>query len=282
MQKFERFSIRYPILFGFILIVLYSLLSTLVWPITQICPSPEGYEVGTALAKFVITGGFILLLWRFGWLEKAGFKSLGEKRIWLLVFVIVFYKAILSIYAFTGSFQFSFLATDLTGAILLYALATSLLEETIYRGLLLTAMVKAWGSTRKGLFAAAILSGLFWASLHFFNLLVRPFPLVALQVLSMAMVGFFYAALVMSDRSIWPAVVIHWATNAAVSLQVSQLTEFTESNTAWGIQFLANLLLVAVGIYLMENVKLQATSLETEIQIDQMHAPLPAQEKITH
>jgi len=260
MKKFERLSIQHPIAFGFILIVLFILLSTLTWPITQLHPSPEGYEVGTALAKLVMAACFVFLLWRFGWLNSAGFTSLGNQRIWLLAIGIAIYKAILSGYAFTGSFNLNLPAASLTGAILFYACATSLLEESIYRGVLLTAMVKAWGSTLKGFFIAAILSGLFWASMHFINLLVRPFPLVALQVLEMVMVGFFYAALVLSGRSIWPAVVIHWATNASVNLQAAQNPNFTETIPAWGISFVVTLPLIAVGIYLLRKVKLPTQS----------------------
>ena len=263
MKKFESFSVRRPIIFGFILIVLFTLLSTLTWPITQIYPFPEGYEVGNILAKLVITACFIFMLWRFGWLKISGVTSLGSKRIWLLAIWIAIYKAGLSVYAFTGSFEFHLPVAGLTAAIIIFTLATSLLEETMYRGLLLTTMIKAWGGTRKGLFAAAILSGSFWASLHFINLLVRPFPLVALQVLEMMMVGFLYAALVLSGRSIWPAVFIHWATNAAVSLQIVQIPNYSETNTVWMISFLVTLPLIAVGTYLLQKVKLP-TQIENE------------------
>ena len=173
-----------PSIFGFILIVLFSLLSTLTWPITQIYREPEGYEVGETLAKLLIAACFILLLWRFDWLKNAGFHIFwAEKHLACWPLDLQFTNALERLCLY-GRFRISvFPAAGLTIAILFFTFATSLLEETMYRGLLLTAMVKAWGSTRKGLFAAAILSGFFWASLHFFNLLVRPFPLVALQVL---------------------------------------------------------------------------------------------------
>ena len=76
----------------------------------------------------------------------------------------------------------------------------------------------------------------------------------------MMMVGFVYAALVLTGRSIWPAVVVHWATNAAVSLQVAQIPNFSETNTAWGISFLVTLPLISVGAYLMQKLKVPAQS----------------------
>jgi len=46
--------------------VLFLILSTLTWPIIQVYPYPEGYEVSVAAAKLLIAGCFILLLWGFG------------------------------------------------------------------------------------------------------------------------------------------------------------------------------------------------------------------------
>ncbi len=257
MKKFSRFTTRHPIVFGFIVIVLFTFLSTLTWPITQIYPAPEGYEVGTAIAKLVIAACFMLLLWSFGWLKSAGFASLGRKQIWLLVIFLMIYNAIIGVYAFMGSFRFSLPSTGLILAVIFYTFATSLVEETMYRGLLLTAMMKAWGSARRGLFAAAILSGLFWASLHFFNLFIHPFPVVALQVFGMMMVGFVYAAIVLSSGSIWPTVVFHWVINTSISLQAIQNPNFEETTTAWIIFNLVALPMVAVGIYLLLRVAIK-------------------------
>jgi len=268
MKKFERFSTQNPIAFGFILIVLFTLLSTLTWPITQIYTSPEGYEVGTAFTKLVIAACFIVLLWGFGWLRTAGYAFFGNKQVWLFVIPMIVYKIIFGIYAFTGSFQFSLPSLGLTFAVIFFAFTTSLVEETMYRGLLLTAMVKAWGSTRRGLFTAAFLSGFFWASLHFFNLLIRPFPVVALQVFGIMMVGFVYAAIVLSSGSIWPTIVFHWVINASVSLQAIQNPNFEETITAWTIFGLVVLPLVTVGFYLMFKVALPITLDSEEIHFD--------------
>jgi membrane protease YdiL (CAAX protease family) len=257
MRTIERITIQHPLLFGFLLILLYSLLSTLSWPITQIYPYPQDYEVGAALAKLVIATCFLLLLWGFGWLKISGFTSPGRKQTWRWMIVLMVYNLIFGIYAFTGSFRMGLPSVGLTLAILFFAIATSLLEETMYRGVLLTAMIKAWGSSRKGLFAAAIISGLFFASLHFFNLLIRPFPVVALQVLGMTMVGFVYAAIVMSGKSIWPVVVFHWVINASVSLQASQNPNFEETTTAWLIFTLVLLPIVMVAQSLLRKVTLE-------------------------
>ena len=274
MKKFMNFATRHPIVFGFIVIVLFALLSTLVWPIQQIYPYPEGHEIGTALSKLVITACFMLLLWRFGWVKNAGFTSLGRKQVWLLAIVMMVYNAIFAVYAFTGSFKLGLPSIDLTLAVIFFTFTTSLLEETMYRGLVLTALVKAWGSTRKGLFAVAIVSGLFWASLHLFNLVVSPFPIVALQVVGMAVPGFVYAALVLYGRSIWPVIIFHWVINGMVTLQAVQNPSFEETQPAWLIFNLVVLPMVIAGIYLLRKVPLTPTTDDEEKQYKEHIQPI--------
>jgi len=276
MKKLMKFATRHPILFGFVAIVLFVLLSTLVWPITQIYPFPEGHEIGTALSKLVITASFMLLLWRFGWIKIAGFASLGRKQVWLIASIMMIYNAVFAAYAFTGSFKFNLPGLELTLAVIFFTFTTSLLEETIYRGLVLTAAVKAWGSTRKGLFIAAIVSGLFWASTHLVNLIVRPFPVVALQVLGMAIPGFVYAAIVLSGRSIWPTIIFHWVVNLTVNLQAIQNPNFEETLPAWLIFNLVVLPMVIVCIYLLRKVPLTSTTKDEDKQHNELLQPINA------
>jgi len=276
MKKFQNFATRYPIFFGFVVILLFALLSTLVWPITQIYPFPESYEMGIALSKLVITACFMFLLWRFGWMKTARFASLGQKQIWLLTFAMMIYNAIFAVYAFTGSFKFGLPSRDLTLAVIFFTFTTSLLEETMYRGLVLTAMVKAWGSTRKSLFAATIVSGLFWSSLHMFNLVNNPFPVVALQVLGMAIPGFVYAAIVLFGRSIWPAIIFHWGVNLAVSLQAVQNPNFEETLPAWLIFNLVVLPIIIGGGYLIRKISLTQTAKDEEEQHRERLQPVNA------
>ena len=257
-NKFELFAARRPIAFGFVLFFLFTLLSTLTWPISQTLPYPEGNELGEALAKIVITACFVGLLWRFGWLKFAGFNNLGTKQAWLIAVPLMFYKAILSVYVFAGKFIFQFPPLADTLGIIFFSLATSLLEESMYRGLLLSAMRKAWDSTRRGMIFSALISGLFWGSMHFFNLLIRPFPVVFLQVLNMVLIGFFYGILVFYSRSIWPAVLFHWTTNAAVELALSNVTNFEETLAHWVGYTAVSLLPVLVSLWLLK------TSSQTE------------------
>jgi len=257
MNKLAYNVANHPIRLGFLLIGLFILLSVVTWPISQINPMPEGYETGTALAKLVMAACFILILFGFGWIKIAGYTSPGDAKIWIWVLPMMIYKVIFLVPAFMGKFHYGLPAVNLTLAVLLFTFATSLLEESIYRGVLLVAMVKAWGSTRRGLFAAAFFSGIFWGAMHLVNLAIRPYPTVILQVLETALSGFVYAAIVLHGRSIWPAVAFHAAVNASVGLQVIQTPTFEDTPTAWLLTNLVTVLLVPAGVYLLEKVSLE-------------------------
>ena len=255
VNKFEQFAVRHPIAFGFVLILLFVLLSTLTWPINQLFPFPEGNEWGGVLAKTIIAFCFIGLLWRFRWLSSAGYRNFGGKRIWIMVIPLIIYKVILSVYVFTGSFTFQFpsLATSL--AILAFSLATALLEESMYRGLLLTALRKARGSTHRSLILCAVVSGMFFASNHFVNLLIRPFPVVFFQVVSMTLVGFCYAIFAIYGGSIWPVVLFHWVTNAAVTLALNSIPNFEETLTHWAGYTLILIIPVLASFWLLKPIR---------------------------
>lgn len=265
-NKFEQFAVRHPIIFGFVLIVLFGLLSTLTWPITQIYPYPEGSGLGTALAKIVMTICFVGLLWRFGWLDFAGYRHFGSKPLWMIVISLIIYKVFLGVYVFSGKFTFQIPPLAELLGIIFFALTTALLEESIYRGLLLSAMRKAWGSTHRGILLSAGISGLFFASNHFFNLLIRPFPVVFFQVLSMTLVGFYYALFTISGRSIWPAVVFHWATNATINLAVNQIPTFEETLAQWIGYTAISLVPVLVSLWLLKPVLKSSETSTTILQ----------------
>jgi membrane protease YdiL (CAAX protease family) len=251
LKRFQHFATQHPLAFGLVLFFLFTLLSTLTWPISQQFPFPEGSELGKALAKIVMTACFVGVLWRFGWLESAGYCHLGSRRLWLVVIPLVLYKAFLGVYVFSGAIVFPFPPLPVTLGIVVFSLTTALLEESMYRGLLLTAMLKAWGHTRRGVLLSALVSGLFWAFLHLFNLIIRPWPVVFSQVLSITLVGFYYGVIAIASRSIWPAVLFHWVTNSVITLALRPIPDFEEAIPHWVGYTLISLLPVLVSLWLL-------------------------------
>ena len=60
-----------------------------------------------------------------------------------------------------------------------------------------------------------------------------------------------------------------------MSLQVSQIPNFSENTNAWGISFLVNLPLIAVGVYLM--MRLDTNAQDDEQAIVPTRVPDPVQ-----
>jgi membrane protease YdiL (CAAX protease family) len=252
MNKSKNFALTSPFLFGLVLFFMYAILGTLTYPAHFVFPESEvGQLYGDALSKFIIFLIFLLVLWRFGWIRASRINALGNANTILIVAVILVYKLCSELYAFTGDFKIPFPNSPLAIANLIYALQTSLVEETIYRGLTLVAMVSVWGDTKRGQIKAVILSSVYFGVSHMFNILIRPFGVVLLQAIIATLPGILYAAIVLSRKSLWPAFVLHWLTNAAVNIKLIGNEGYQETITMWVIFALTLIPLMVFSAYLI-------------------------------
>jgi len=251
MIKFKNFALRWPFLFGFVLLLIYTLLGTLTYPVHFLFPATEvGQLYGDALAKFIIFLVFLFILWGFGWIKTSGITQLGKSKIWLIVVVILIYKIFAMLYAFTGDLSLAFPKSQLGLANLVVNLPTSLVEETMYRALALVAMMIVWGNTKKGQLKAIFFSSLYFGLTHLFNLMVRPFGVVFFQATMLIFQGMIYAVLVLSFRSLWPSIIIHWLSNAVVNIKVIGYENYQESLSMWVIYAVSLIPLLVYSLYL--------------------------------
>lgn len=246
MKCFKRFALKQPFLFGFALFIIFFLLNAFSYPVTMLLPETGPWSLlASVLAKLVT---FVIFLWiisRFGWLRSAGFRQLGKPQTWLAVFLMLIYLVALEVYAFTGDFTYPLPDLTMAAATLLDHLGTGLVEETMVRGLVLVAMVLVWGESKKGLVKAILLSSVFFGVIHLANVIVNPVGTVVMQAIVVSLPGILYAALTLAFRSIWPAILIHWLTNAAVNIKLIALPDFEETLSMWLI-FAAGLIPVLV------------------------------------
>ena len=234
MKKFKNFALKRPFLFGLSFVVIYSLVSALAYPVHYLFPeNAVGQIYGDTVNKLVIFAVFVLLLWRFGWLQASGLTGKGNWKIWLITGVILLYRLPLELFAFTGKMTLSFPDPPLVLANLFVNFGTGLVEETLYRAIVLIAMVSAWGHTKTGIVKAIVLSSLLFGMTHLLNLMVRPWQVVLFQVLVVTLPGILYGALVLTAKSIWPAIVMHWLTNAVVNIQALSIEDFQETTSMW-------------------------------------------------
>lgn len=252
MSKFRNFALNRPFLFGLILIVLYALLGTITYPVHFLFPENDlGQLYGDTLSKLIIFGIFLTILWKFGWIQFSKINSPGEPMTWLIVALILVYKILVELYAFTGNLSFPLSNPTLAIANLIYGLPNSLVEETMFRGLVLVAMISAWGSSKSGQIKAILLSSLFFGLMHLFNIIARPIGIVVFQAFIITLPGILYSAIVLARKSLWPAIIIHWLTNSAVNIKLIGYNNYQENLTMWGIFGLAFIPLIAYSAYLI-------------------------------
>ena len=251
MNKFKHFALKSPFLFGIALLILYAFLTALAYPVHYLFLENEvGQLYGDAVAKFIVFLFFLAVLWRFGWISLSGITRLGNIRVWPVIAGLLVYSVLTQLYAFTGSLTIALPNPQLATANWVFAFSTALVEETMVRGLVLIAMIMAWGSTKGGQFKAILFSSLLFGLIHLFNLMVRPPGVVLVQALIVTLPGIFYAALVLTYRTLWPVIVIHWLGNAAVNIKLIGYENYQETFSMWILFGISLIPLLAYSAYL--------------------------------
>jgi len=252
MNRLKNFALNRPILFGLVLIFIYATLGALTYPAHFLFPESEvGQLYGDALSKFITFLCFLLILWRFDWIKASRFNRLGNIPTWAIVIIILIYKIPLELYAFTGDFAIKFPNSPLAVANLVFSLQTGLVEETIFRALVLVAMISAWGQTKKGQIKAIVLSSVFFGVMHMINILIRPFGVVLFQAIVASLPGILYAAIVLARKSLWPAIALHWLTNAAVNIKLIGNDGYQETFSMWIIYAIILIPIIAYSAFLI-------------------------------
>ena len=256
MNWLKRFAADSPIAFS-------SVTTALLWicyiaagvAASLLGTTAEGQQIANAVGRSVAVLIFLGVLWRFGWLRAAGITKLGTWRSWLLVLPVLVYEILTHLYAFFGSFALGVPETPLARAVALNGAAAGLLEELVYRALVLYVLMRLWGGTRPGILRSALVSSLFFGAAHLIHLaLGRPAPLVLLLSVSAFLGGIYYAGFALSAGSVWPAVVLHVLLNAVVGAQAVGNPGFAETVSGWLVVLALQLPAVVLGIWLIRRV----------------------------
>lgn len=183
-----------------------------------------GDEVGgansQAAGRIVATVALVAFLAWMGWLRATGVGRLGRPAGWVVAVVAVLYLVPAGLMAMFGprgiGWFFEVPPGELAGGLGMQA-TVGIAEEALFRGLLLLILVQAWGRTRPGALRAALLTALVFGLLHGTAALAGvDVDYVLANLVGAAASGFWWAAITLAYGSIWPAVLIHAATNAAV------------------------------------------------------------------
>ena len=129
------------------------------------------------------------------------------------------------------------------------------MKELLFRGFVLTATLLAWGHTRPGVARSVVLSSLLFGATHLLNLPVNPDSVVLFQAAVVSLPGILYGALLLRTGSLWPAILIHWLTNAAVNVKIATMANHEETVTMWMVFALLLIPTTAYSAYLLSQWK---------------------------
>jgi membrane protease YdiL (CAAX protease family) len=155
----------------------------------------------------------------------------------------------------TGNFDFSFSDPALTSLVALFLMIHAFLEEVAFRGLVMVAFVRMWGSTTRGLIKSVLVAALFFAGMHIINVLAgNPLPAVLLQSVGAFFLGILFGALVLNGNSIYPATFLHGAMNIAGYLNLLANSSDGTAPSGWLLQSTLLFPLAVLGVYLLRGI----------------------------
>lgn len=265
MNALKRLADQHPIWFGTLItlmVLLWYIAAAIVGEL--VADDRASYELMEAAGRLAGSLFFLCMLWRFGWLETSGVTQKGALQAWVIAAVVLIYDLVTTGYALFGSVGLA-VSSDptLTSAVAANALTTGLIEEIPFRGIILYALVRLWGDSRRGMRNAALVSSLLFGASHLIHILLgRPVPEAILVVVGTFLCGILYAGFVLRWRAIWTVVTLHGVANAVVAMKVLEIPGFTETARALGLMIVLQLPLTVLGAVLIYHAGPQAPVLE--------------------
>jgi membrane protease YdiL (CAAX protease family) len=129
-------------------------------------------------------------------------------------------------------------------------------EETVFRGIILYALVRVWGTTKPRLFAAVVVQAALFGIPHVLQAFVGLSPLTALvNVANTFVSGLWLGLLVLSVGTLWPAMVLHAVSNAAIIIQGLSSPSIEPSALGYIRATLFELVLVLLGTWIILRVR---------------------------
>ena len=221
MNAILRFADRRPLVFSQAALAAWLLsVAVIVAAAAFILKTPITADLPQSLGALGATGILLLLASRLGWLGPMGITKLGSRIAWLVTPLIGGYLTLGYFYAFFGELEYNLayvMGTQTAQGMLLRQVVVGFVEETVFRGFILYALVRVWGRSRAGMLAAVLVQAALFGLLHALQVLAGgPLTIVLLNILDTFVFGIWLGFLVLSVSSIWPAVFLHALANYVV------------------------------------------------------------------
>lgn len=261
MKALKQLATNHPVVFSLLITLIVLIFYIAAGVLAEIIAQDEvSYHLTEALARIALSTFFLYILWRFGWLKAAGVAQFGTFRAWAVMLIILAYETVFAVYFFFEDFAFDISDPKLSVSVGLNNMATGLIEELPFRGIILYTFVRLWVDSRRGLLKAVLYSSLFFGGSHLVHILFgRPLPQATFVAISTFLSGIYLAALVLHWKSIWTVVLLHGLSNTIIAIKVIETPGFTETIPALSLFTVIQLPVVAYGLFLIFRQQLRPT-----------------------
>ena len=249
----KAFAGKHPIAFS----ILATVLALVLYVLAGIAAAVASrdlitYQAIEAVGRLMSAALVVALLWHLGWLRDAGVHRSGRAVVWLLTAAVMAYQFAVTMIAFFGDLGFDVPNAAQAAAVALNGSAAGVLEEVVFRGVVLFALINAWGRGERAILKAVLWSSVLFGGSHLIRLaLGQPLGPVSLLTIDATISGIYYAAFVLYSRSLWPAIALHVALNASVGARAIGVPEFQETVTGWLIILAWELPLLVLGLFMV-------------------------------
>lgn len=258
MQRIKFVLHRSPVIFSILIIAVLTFVSEVI-PLDSIFPDTFDRQTASYLSGTILQGAFCILLVicisKLWGLKDAGFTGQKDWRQLWLIWPILPLILLMAWPLFDGTLTINTAKPLVITSYILVLLSTGFYEEILCRGLVLTLLLRKWGSTRKGIYLSVILSSLLFGLVHLSNFFLgrSSFLGSVTQVIFATFLGIFLAACILRNQSIWPAIVFHAIFNICGDLgAIAVGTDFGQvsaANSSLEEAVLSSLLCLPLLIY---------------------------------
>ena len=275
MISIRDFASRHPFTFGLVVTLVFIAILIVSAVLGNLWSGESNYgQPGGIAGRLIGAVAFLAVLGGLSGLRSAGFTALGSWNAWLWSLAALVYAVLASTYAVTGRINFDLANPALSGLVILFVVAAAFLEEVTFRGLVLRGMLRAWGTTNRGVLKSILVSSLLFCSIHLFDILGgRPLLNVLLQSLGAIFLGVFLAVLVVKSKSIYPAVFFHAVYNLSAFLSFAA-QDVEPAPTTWLLLGALMLPPALIGIFMLRG-RSQPAGLAQAVTY-------PAEKKVMH
>jgi len=253
VNKFKSFSGSHPVLFTLVLLISWYLVAAIATGVTAVALGESLIDSLPQSAGSLSATIYILVIaWQFGWLRSSGIGSIGNIKAWLIALIAFTYLIAAYSFAFFGDFSIDInpFISNASQPIIFRQIIVGIVEEILFRGVLLYALVRVWGGSRRGLFSAVLLSALLFGSIHLLQAFAgRSIGVALIAALESTVSGMWWGAFVILWGTMWPIAAIHAGSNAFVLIKGLNYPGLMFSYQEYSFAIILQLPLVVLSLY---------------------------------